>query len=295
MTFTSLLAIAFGAFGTNSNGGVLYHNTISFDSGICCVGTINDASSYSGVFYGIQGTFDVDFYYVRDEDLNNLDLAIHFNSGEMRLYSYPSGGGLPTLVTFDNSSSNFTNFEDSILNEPNNNCWCSIEVIQTGASGTLNCSFSYYDFYTDEVNGVSGTYTNLALNSSFVSKQNDIYRVDFDLDYLIKEVETRMAADLAGFSSGYADGYNDGYSRGSEQGYNTGYSDGYTAGVSVDQTAFTIFNGILNIGMAPINVFLAMFNFSVFGINLSNFVMSLLTLSVTIWVVKTISGGGDDK
>ena len=68
MILTTLLAVAFGSFGTNSNGGVLYHNTLSFDTGSVCVGTIKSSSSYTPVIYEMKGRFDVDFYYVRDEE-----------------------------------------------------------------------------------------------------------------------------------------------------------------------------------------------------------------------------------
>lgn len=296
MILTSLLAVAFGAFGTNSNGGVLYHNTISFSSGACAVATLKNSSSYGAMSYEVRGTFDVDFYYVRDEEENTMDLAIKFNEGSMSLWTYPFNSDTPNSVSWTSTSSYFTNFEDSVLTDPNNKFNVSIYFnTQSTNSGTLSVFCNYYDHETDEIAGLTGSFVSPLLGSSSVARMDRAYDVQFDLDNLVRQIELRMVSEEGGYSAGYNVGYDTGYANGHDDGYNTGYSDGYTNGVSVDSTAFTIFNGILTIGMLPINVFLAMFDFTVFGINISNFVMSLLTVLVTIWVVKSITGGGKNE
>lgn len=96
------------------------------------------------------------------------------------------------------------------------------------------------------------------------------------------------------YSNGYNDGVNVGYEQGKDYGYNNGYSEGYNngfnEGVSIDQTAFTIFNGILNISMVPVNFFLSIFNFEILGINLKSLVSALLTLSLIIVIIRLITG-----
>ena len=75
-----------------------------------------------------------------------------------------------------------------------------------------------------------------------------------------------------------------------EDGYSNGYVDGYQNGVNVDSTAVVIFNGILNIALVPINFFLAMFNFEVLGINISQLVSAILSICLVIIVVRFVTG-----
>jgi hypothetical protein len=82
-----------------------------------------------------------------------------------------------------------------------------------------------------------------------------------------------------------------------ENGYADGYIDGFTAGSDIDNTAVTIFSGILNIALVPINFFLAMFNFEILGINMSALVSSILSVCLIVIIVRIIFGkksGGDD-
>jgi len=132
--------------------------------------------------------------------------------------------------------------------------------------------------------------------------------------------------DISQYSSGYADGYAQGYQeamqkyenqlqneksesyqQGFEAGiadqyqqdqiqitnsYNNGYSDGYQEGFSADSTATSIFSGILQVGLVPINFFLAIFNFDILGINISAFIRALFTVLITIIVIKFVIGSG---
>lgn len=88
--------------------------------------------------------------------------------------------------------------------------------------------------------------------------------------------------------------YNNGYNVGKREGYAEGYSVGYSEGMSADETATTIFNGILNVALVPINFFLSVFNFEILGINLKEFVSALLTVSLIIIVIRTVLGGKSD-
>ena len=75
-----------------------------------------------------------------------------------------------------------------------------------------------------------------------------------------------------------------------DDGYADGYVDGFNEGISVDTTAVTIFNGILNIALVPINFFLAMFNFEILGINISQLVSAILSICLVIIVVRFVTG-----
>ena len=94
-----------------------------------------------------------------------------------------------------------------------------------------------------------------------------------------------------GFNYGYAEGDKDGYARGVEDGKKIGYGEGLQAGYEVDETAFTIFNGILTIGMIPINFFLSIFNFNILGIDMSAFVSALLSVCIVVIIFRFIFNG----
>lgn len=121
-----------------------------------------------------------------------------------------------------------------------------------------------------------------------------------------------------GYLTGYNEGYNSGYSSGTDYGYNNGYDVGYQAGVdsqqqaitdaynngysagyndgfSTDSTTATIFSGILQVGMLPVNVLLAIFNFEILGINLSAFISAIFTVCLTVIVIRTVTGGKNSE
>lgn len=111
-------------------------------------------------------------------------------------------------------------------------------------------------------------------------------------DSLTVRFELLGAFDLD-YQSGYDTGYQSGQSIGYINGYQTGYSDATTEFDQYDETALTIFNGILEVGLLPINVFLTIFNFEVFGINFAGVVSALLTVSIVIIIFRFLFGGGD--
>lgn len=100
-----------------------------------------------------------------------------------------------------------------------------------------------------------------------------------------------------GVEVGYQDGYNDGVSDGIQQGYQDGYDAAVQDLADYDQTALTIFTGIVSVGLLPVNVFLQILNFEVFGINIGAFVSSLITVAIIVIVIRMVTGnsGGGKK
>lgn len=94
-----------------------------------------------------------------------------------------------------------------------------------------------------------------------------------------------------GYNYGYEEGDKDGYQRGLADGKNIGYSEGLRDGFASDEVSFTIFNGILNIAMIPVNVFLGFFNFEILGINMSSFVSALLSVSMVVIIFRFLFNG----
>lgn len=91
-------------------------------------------------------------------------------------------------------------------------------------------------------------------------------------------------------SADYDNGYNVGYTEGSQAGYQSGYTDGYQEGAVQDETAVVIFNGIINVALLPVNVFLQILNFEVFGINFGGLASAFLTIAIVIIIVRIITG-----
>lgn len=90
-----------------------------------------------------------------------------------------------------------------------------------------------------------------------------------------------------------------GFSVFSNESYNTGFADGRAVGIQEgrqeDATIASIFSGILEVGLVPINFFLAIFNFEILGINITSFVTALLTVCLVIIMLRTMFGGGSEQ
>lgn len=138
----------------------------------------------------------------------------------------------------------------------------------------------YYD------DNESGNYTIF-----FPSSENANLELDFDIGLVSPSL-----VDGSQYQNGYTEGWNDGNDNGFADGFNNGYTDGYNdAVVNLDtqgSTALTIFTGIIDVGLLPINVFLAMMNFEVFGINIGGLVSSLMTVAIAIIIFRVIFNGG---
>ena len=87
-------------------------------------------------------------------------------------------------------------------------------------------------------------------------------------------------------SESYRNGYDVGYGFGFEEGNVKGFTDGKAEGIRVTEAgAFDLQNLIIGIFEAPSVLIDSMLNFDIFGINLSMFVKTLLTMAVVAVVV----------
>ena len=92
------------------------------------------------------------------------------------------------------------------------------------------------------------------------------------------------------YASGYADGQQNGIQIGASSGYQEGYTDGYNNASADSGVPAIIFGGILNVALIPVNFFLQILNFEVFGINIGGFVTGLLTLAICVILFGVIFG-----
>lgn len=107
------------------------------------------------------------------------------------------------------------------------------------------------------------------------------------------------------FDEKYNEGYNDGiaaaadsstekfqkkYDEGFFAGKSAGYSSGYTDGAASAQN-YTFLGLLGAVVDAPIKAFTGLLDFEVLGVNMSSFVLSMLTLSVIVVIIKICLGG----
>lgn len=113
-------------------------------------------------------------------------------------------------------------------------------------------------------------------------------------EFVYNKTTTKKFAFHNWTDDGYNSGYDAGYSDGVSKGYQEGYSTGYTEADNQDATALSIFTGIINVGLLPVNFFLNMLNFEVFGINIGAIVSATLTIAIVVIIIRVITGKKND-
>lgn len=92
-----------------------------------------------------------------------------------------------------------------------------------------------------------------------------------------------------GFSAGYNEGLVDGFDPGFVSGKKYGYQDGYAAGVAdSNQSGFASL--LFAVVDTPVKAFSSLLDFDILGVNMKNFVLSVLTLAFFISVLRWIIG-----
>ena len=179
-----------------------------------------------------------------------------YNAG----YTEGEGVGYNTGYTEGNNTG-YTNGQNSVINHP-----------------------SDYDLYTQEQynNNYNTGYTNG--QSSVINRPQDYdlytqseYDANYNLGYNV------------GIDTGYANGYDKGYFDGDIDGYNNGVSDGYTDGYNASMNGKSSFKDLMfAIVDAPFNVLSNAFDFEIFGINLSYFLIAIVSLLLVAFVIRKL-------
>lgn len=173
-----------------------------------------------------------------------------------------------------------------------------------------SCELNIPSFYSDTLDNISNVYFDFTFSYDDFSYSVNIYNDGVTIDGFTKSFNF-YAINYASFDRFVLDSGNlinqinerivtrtgvgldwqDGYNEGSEDGYSQGYTDGYNEGSNTDENVTSIFGGILNIGMLPVNFFLAIFNYEILGINLTAVISAILSICVAIIVIRFIKGG----
>lgn len=163
------------------------------------------------------------------------------------------------------------------------NCYYYTSLYDNMTDDTYNEYDNDFDFNLDVSSGFK-LYTNLR----FLNVNNS-YMVDYWTSLnnnLLSGIDNENS-----YSNGYSNGYSSGYNSGLSTGYSNGYSQGYVDADNEDAVVNSIFGGILQIAMLPVNFFMSIFDFEILGISIKNIVLSLLSVSLVVIVSKAVFGG----
>lgn len=92
-----------------------------------------------------------------------------------------------------------------------------------------------------------------------------------------------------GSNSSYQTGFGDGYNDGRAVGYDDGYHSGYSAGV-LNANDYSFLGLIGAVVDAPVNTFVSLLNFEIFGFNFLSCLTGILTIALIITIVRFILG-----
>ena len=172
----------------------------------------------------------------------------------------------PTTVSFGTGQRNFGNL------------LCDSFVIQYNYGNSFNVSFSVI--------------------LPYYSSASTAYRlsVPWRTYYLVNPDGDEFNAGFAnGYMNGYDVGYSDGYSTAQEKeytnGYNVGKTEGYNTGYNAGAAAgndYTFVRLLTAVVDAPIQAFSGLMDFTILGINMKSFYLSLLTACVMITMIKIL-------
>lgn len=174
---------------------------------------------------------------------------------------------------------NFYDFDNTLLNSVNVSFGYSINSRDIPNVSRIGYSF---DSWSSSIDGFLTTDI-VYCNVDFTAEYGIILEFWDGYEYAKDENYNNGFND--GVSSAkdsfYSGGYNDGYL----SGYNDGYGVGESAGLSSKDTFKSLIYSIID---APFNVLSNAFNFDIFGVNVSYFLISIVSLLLVAVVIKKL-------
>lgn len=124
-------------------------------------------------------------------------------------------------------------------------------------------------------------------SKGFYGFSNRTYYLNTDLSYEEGYNDGFSVGNQEGINQGSSEGYQTGYTEGQKVGEQNGYNRGFSAGVvsSNDYSFISLISAVID---APIQAFNGMLDFDVFGYNMKSFYLSLITVSLIIFIVKLL-------
>lgn len=180
-----------------------------------------------------------------------------------------------------------------------------VNIMPNGVMGGVSylfCSRYLYNLYLTSQNsgGASSSELEAEYNKGYTDCQNDMLddlRQEYQNGYDIGKGEGINEGYNQGYESGYGEGlkdnqdliyntgYNDGYSTGEDDGYNKGYDIGFSDSQNDKNSFKELMFSIID---APFNVLGNAFDFEIFGINMSDFLIAIVSLLLVSVVIRKL-------
>lgn len=237
--------------------------TSSFNTyGISTNGYPSTVSTYD--FYRVVFTFDEpksanDIGFFDSSFYVSLSKPIPVTSDNDINYTNPL-----FYVAFSNYTGNFPNANAQLLGFTLNPY-----IIQGGTSVRL-----YHNVWTDiNYNSVDGKNN---LNTSFTISTSNY-------DFIKNIAVGRNNEIAASYNQAYVSGKNDGYREGKKQASEESYQLGFQSGLKSSQGFYGLLTAVFDV---PVQAFTGLLNFNVLGVNMVDFVTSMLTLCIFIIILR---------
>lgn len=202
-----------------------------------------------------------------------------------------SGNSMGAYNVHFGASGSFARFWDMVtvfdcdLTVENFGLYTSVKLVNPSDSSDIIASVS---FSSAVYQGRSQLYY-----TSFSSINTEIYKeltvqnaalLNFNSSIQIFGTDKKFVFGAIYTESQYQNFGNEQYQAGQTNGYDKGYQDGLSAG-----NGATFFSLIAAVVDAPIKAFTSLFNFEILGMNITSFVLSLLTAALVIAAIRLFS------
>lgn len=285
---------------TNGNGYNLYTSyELTFNVNYL---NISNGTSPNFDYYCNEGRIWIEGYaYINNE--NSYRFTVDDFGFNMTYYHNSTDLGFFTSAATNQTNDFYFDERDSTLSfrtgvgYGDSSTTASATILVAGGTDIYCSSLIDTDYFDDYVydSNIYGMYIS---NDWIIDFRNDSTFVDYfelTLQNAIRATELPMneaynngfsAGKQEGYTEGKDDGIIEGRAEGKAEGLAEGYANGYRDGESMDDTAAAIYAGIIATGMIPIQFFLTIFNFEIFGINLTGLVTSLMSICIVLIVIK---------
>lgn len=216
--------------------------------------------SYNGA---ISVQIPLHYYYVGGQNDNSVKVEPNYYSN-INVYVHYSGNTNATETTY--SISNDDDFLYVSFNMTGGN------ILNFSVHYSMNTNTSYFN---------TGNY----FTYWFDNVMFDTRGVDFNNGYLqgVTDANSTLNTDSVSYKTGYNNGVNTANS--TINGSSASYQAGYNKGLEESSNLFELFSSAVS---APIDVLMNTFDFEILGVNVSIFLLSLLTLAFIVIVVRLL-------
>lgn len=270
----------------NENDGFYYRDNM--------FGQNNDASFRGNMYqliYSANPSYGGDYFTLRGDLTPTTQQTIN-NYGSTVGTFFTAYLEKPTTSTQNGFNVN-TLSSITIKYYTSNYGWLTELVRSSGSKKIMYNQFTEYVFF-DGLNSIHFVFPtfNQPIFETYNATTNDIY--SYISTYYIQSKESdndsiyNDAYDLgyqAGERNSQEKAFDDGYKTGKDEGEDIGWQKGYEYGLSQSNTFSDLMFSVID---APVHIFTSLLNFDILGLNMSQFVLSLLSMGLLLAVLRFI-------